>query len=144
MVVASHPQHLASPPKAGLQSIATSGMVFSGQKAECCSDHPSSCGTQGNQFSGSNAYDRSEHSRPVASLSLLMNHADDSEHAMHRCLSLVTPKARFFRPRGLIQKGLVRIDQRSFAACFARFGVSWLSLACRGALAAGHDSKRPC
>ena len=127
-----------------VQSTATSRMVLSLQKIDCGFVCPSSCCTPGSRFSGSSAYDRSEHSRPVASLSLLMNHADDSEHAMHRCLSLVTPKARFFRPRGLIQKGLVRIDQRSFAACFARFGVSWLSLACRGALAAGHDSKRPC
>ena len=122
-------------------------MAFAVQRTECSSVRPSSCCTPGSRFSGSSAYDRNEHSTPVASLSLLMNHADGSDHVVHRCLSLVNPPDHFTTPGGGSEwrdRRVIRIDRRSFAGWCALFGVNWLSSVCRGALVAGGDSKRPC
>ena len=74
-----------------VQTAATLSMDFFVQRPEYCSVCPGPWCTPGSRFSGLSAYDRSVHSRPVASLSLLMNHADGSDHPLHRCLFLVTP-----------------------------------------------------
>ena len=122
-------------------------MAFAVQRTECSSVRPSSCCTPGSRFSGSSAYDRRVHSKSVPSLSYGMNHVDRSDHAVHRCLSLVNPPDHFTTPGGGSEwrdRRVIRIDQRSFAGWCALFGVNWLSSVCRGALVAGGDSKRPC
>ena len=62
-----------------------------------------------------------------------MHHADRSDQKRHRCFSLVA-----------VNDGAARIDQKSFAGYFVRFGENWPALVCPAVLADGVVSETPC